>query len=285
LNPNNDILTSDIGTNQQIMCWLMDTYSEHFNDHISSVVTGKPLDLGGIKYSVFPVALGVNLCIKKACQHLDLDLAGSKAAVQGFGKVGMSVARLLSKAGVRVIAIADVSGAYVNERGINIEEAIWHQQSYGILDGLEGEMAVEKMDDPSKIFELKVDILVPAAIELQITNENVSSVEAKIIAEAAHDPISPRADQKLYEKGTLIIPDILCNSGGIAGSYLEWVQNRMGYYWTAERMDEEVTNIVGRAFDKALDIAVRDSIPLRLAAATLAVKRVADTARLRGVYA
>lgn len=285
IKPNNDVLTADIGTNQQIMCWFMDTYAAHYGDFTPAVVMGKPTDLGGAASNVYPVAIGVDLCVRKACEHIGLNIKGAKVVIQGFGKVGMNVACLLAKAGAKIIAVADISGAYMNEKGINVEEVIWHQQSYGILDGLEGELDVAKMDDSLKIFELPVDILVPAAVELQITKENVPGVSARIVAEAAHDPVSPVADEELYKKGTLIIPDILCNSGGVGGYYLEWVQNRMGYYWVADRMQEEVSQIVGRAFDQAMEIAKKESISLRLAAAVLAVKRVVTAAGLRGVYA
>jgi len=283
--PNNDVMTSDIGTNQQVMCWFMDTYSAHFGNFTPAVVSGKPKDLGGVASLVHPASVGVDLCIRRACEHTGLDIKKAKVAIQGFGKVGMNVARLLAKAGAKITAVADISGAYFNERGINIEQAVWHQQSYGILDGLEGELDVKKLDDPLKLFELPVDIIVPAAIELQIMKENVANVKAKIIAEAAHDPVSPIADKILHERGTLVIPDILCNSGGVTGYYLEWVQNRMGYYWSAERMNDDVSRIVGLAFDEAMSIAKKGLIPLRLAATVLALKRVVKAAELRGVYA
>lgn len=285
IKPNNDILTSDIGTNQQIMCWFLDTYSAHLGNYTPAVVAGKPTDLGGATCPIYPAAIGVDLCIRRACEQIGLNIAGAKVAIQGFGKVGMNVARLLAKAGAKIVAIADISGAYANENGINIDEAIWHQQSYGILDGLDGETDVAKLDDPLKIFELPVDILVPAAIELQITKENVDNVRARIVAEAAHDPVSPIADKRLYERGVIVIPDILCNAGGVSGYYLEWVQNKMGYYWSPERMQQEVSQIVSRAFDQAMEIAREESIPLRLAAAVLAVKRIVQAARLRGIYA
>lgn len=283
--PNHDILSTDIGTNQQIMCWFMDTYAMHYGDFEPAVVLGKPTDLGGVAAPVNLAAIGADLCIRRACAELGLAIDGVRVAIQGFGKVGMNVARLLHSAGAKIIAVADVSGAYANERGIPIDEVIWHQQSYGILDGLEGEADVEKLANPLEIFELPAEILVPAAIELQITDDNVSKVKARIVAEVAHDPVSPGADRALAERGALVIPDILCGGGGVAGYYLEWVQNRMGYYWTAQRMQDEVREIVGRAFDEAIAIAKREGIPLRLAAAVMAVQRLAQAAKLRGVYA
>lgn len=285
IGPNNNILTSDIGSNQQIMCWFMDTYSAHIGKFTPSVVAGKPTDLGGILSPVYPVAIGVDLCIRKACELIGLPIKGARVAIQGFGKVGMNVAKLLHDDGAKIIAIADVSGAYFNDNGINVNEAVWHQQSYGILDGLASEVEVQKLDDPMKIFSLPVDILIPAAIELQITQKNMDQVKAKIIAEAAHDPVSPVADSKLYKKGTLIIPDILCNSGGVTGHYLEWVQNRTGYYWASDILQKEVCQIVGKAFDNVSKIMKEEKIPMRSAAAILAVKRLVFAANLRGVYA
>lgn len=285
INPDNSILTSDIGSNQQIMCWFMDTYSAHAGNERLAVVLGKPLGLGGSASNIPPAAIGVDLCIRKACEHIGLPIAGAKVSIQGFGHVGMNVARALHNAGAKIMAIGDVSGAYFNEKGININEAIWHQQSYGILDGLASETKVEKMDDPQKMFELPVDILIPAAVELQITKKNVAQVKAKIIAEVAHDPVSPVADAELYRRGTLIIPDILCNSGGVSGYYMEWVQNRTGYYWTEEMLNSEIVQIVGRAFDNVVSIMKEEKVPMRTAAAMLAVKRVATAAGLRGIYA
>lgn len=285
IKPDNDILTADIGTNQQVMCWFMDTYSAHVGNFSPAVVLGKPTDLGGVDAPINLAAVGADLCIRKACAERGIDIAGARVAIQGFGKVGMNIARLLHQAGATLVAVADISGAYVNEGGIDVDEISWHQQSYGILDGLEGEMEVTKLADPRQFFELPVDILVLAAIELQITEENVWNVRAKIVAEIAHDPISPVADRVLAERGALVVPDVLGGGGGVTGYYLEWVQNRMGYYWTAERVQDEVREIVGLTFANAMEIARQEHIPLRLACAVLAVKRLAKAASLRGVYA
>ncbi|MFH1653552.1 MAG: Glu/Leu/Phe/Val dehydrogenase [Pseudomonadota bacterium] len=285
INPNNDILTSDIGTNQQIMCWAMDSYSAYKKNYTPAMALGKPVDLGGTKYSTYPTTIGVELCIKKACEQKGININGAKVAIQGFGKVGLSLAQALHKDGAKIIAIADVSGAYYRKDGIDVEKAVWHQQSNGMLDGLEVEMDIEKMKDPMEIFALPVDVLVPAAVELQITEANMFDVKAKVIAEVAQDPVSPIADKYLHEKGRLIIPDILCNSGGTIGHYLEWVQNRSGYYWPEDRVHAEIQNVIGKAFDRTIEQTKKHSISMRLAAAILAVERVAKTAALRGAYA
>lgn len=285
INPDNDILTADIGTNQQIMCWFMDTYSSHVGSHKPAVALGKPVDLGGSEFSIYPTAFGAMRCICKACDSLKLNLKGCKIAIQGFGKVGMNMAKLLSSHGAIVIGIGDISGAYFNKKGINVDEVLWHQQSNGILDGLEGETDVEKMDDPTGLLTLPIDILIPAAIELQITEDNMFEVKAKIIAEIAHDPVSPLADRYLHEKGVLVIPDILCNSGGTIGRYLEWVQNNTGYYWLPEKVNLEIQKIIDNSIDKTMELSKNHSISMRLAAAVLAVQRIARAAELRGVYA
>ncbi len=283
--PDLDILTSNIGTNQQVMCWFMDTYSMNTGRFSPGVVLGKPGDLGGSITSSHPVAIGADLCIRKALEYLRIPIRETRTAIQGFGNVGSHVARRLHEAGSKVVAVADISGAYWNDNGIDIEKMAWHQQAYGLLDGVEGELDVERLDDPGELFALPVDILVPAAIELQITRHNMAGVKAKIIAEVAHDPVSPKADRVLQEHGTLIIPDTLCNSGGIAGNYLEWVQNRMGYYWSQERVEQEISRLVGEAFDSALRVKREEQLSLRLAAAVLAVKRLAAAAGLRGMHA
>ena len=252
IKPNLNVLTADIGTNQQIMCWFMDTYSMLFGDSAPAVVLGKPTDLGGAATPVNLGAIGADLCIRRACDAQGFDLRGARVAVQGFGKVGANVARLLHADGAKVVAIQDVSGAYGNEDGIDVKEVVWHQESYGILDGLEGEADVQKLPDPGDFFSIPADVLVLAAVELQVTEANVDAVTARVVAEVAHDPVSPAADRALERRGTLVVPDILCGGGGVAGYYLEWVQNRMGYYWTAERMQEEVRDIVGQAFDAAM---------------------------------
>jgi len=285
IDPDNDVITDDIGSNQQIMCWFMDTYSMHYGDFVPAIALGKPTDLGGAKYTIYPAASGAALCVTKACEYLKINIKGSKVAIQGFGKVGMNLAQILDKAGASIIAISDISGAYINEKGIDVDKVVWHQQSNGMLDGLEGEVDVEKMEDPMSIFELPVDILIPAAVELQITENNMFKIKAKIIAEVSHDPVSPIADRYLHEKGVLIIPDILCSSGGIIGRYLEWVQNRIGYYWSEERVNTEIQNLLGKALDQTIEFATQKNISLRLAAAVLAVSRVAKAAELRGVYA
>lgn len=285
IHPNASVLTADIGTNQQTMCWIMDTYSMNRGAYTPAVVLGKPVDLGGAAGSEHSTAIGAELCVRKACNRARIDLHGARIAIQGFGKVGARLAQSLAADGARIVGIADITGAYVNDEGIPVREMVWHQQSYGLLDGVESEVDVHKLDDPLKLLSLPVDVLILAAVELQITEENVDDVRARVVAEVAHDPVSPGADQRLFERNVLVIPDILCNAGGVAGHYCEWAQDRLGYYWTPERMRSEIQTLVGNAFDRVIALSDRERLSLRFAAATLAVQRVADTARLRGYYA
>jgi len=284
LGPDYDVLTSNHGTNQQIMCWIMDTYSYQSQRHSPAVVLGKPLDLGGMTLRNHPVAVGAQTCIERAAAKLEINMDGARVAIQGFGSVGAPLVKSLSKAGAKIVAVADITGAYVNDKGINVEEILWHRDSYGMLYGAESELDVEKLDDPFGVFEVPVEILIPAAVELQITEENVDRVEAKIVAEVALDPISPEADRALGERGIWVIPDILCNSGGVSGYYLEWVQNRMGYYWKEPRVTREIQRLVGRAFDECSKVMEEEDIPMRLAASVCALRGIVRAAELRGSH-
>ena len=285
INANNDLMTSDIGTNQQTMCWLMDTFCNHVEKFIPAVALGKPIGLCGIKYNNHPVAIGVMICIRKACEHIGIKLKKAKVSIQGFGKAGRNIAELLYKEGAKIIAISDLSGVYYNEKGINIDDAVDHHHALKTLKGLESKIKVKKINNGLDIYKIPVDITIPAAVELQITKENIKDIKTKIIAEVANGPISPIADKILYERGVFVIPDILCNSGGISGHYFEWVQNRTGYYWTAEALGKEISDIVEKSFDDSIKKMNKYSIPLRLAASALAIKRISTVAGLRGMYA
>jgi glutamate dehydrogenase/leucine dehydrogenase len=284
LGPDFDVLTSNQGTNQQIMCWLMDTYSCQTKRHAPAAVLGKPLDLGGMKLKTHPVAVGAQCCIERAAAENAIDMNGARVVIQGFGSVGAPLVRGLRDSGAVIVAVADITGAYVNENGINVDELLWHRDSYGMLYGAESELDVEKMDDPLEVFEIPVEILIPAAVELQITEENVDRINAKIIAEVAFDPVSPEADQALTERGVLVIPDILCGSGGVSGYYLEWVQNRMGYYWNESRVRAEIERLVGRAFDNCTAVMARDNVSMRLAASVCAVSGIFKAVEMRGSH-
>jgi glutamate dehydrogenase/leucine dehydrogenase len=287
--PDRDVPAPDVNTNPQVMAWFEDTYSMHKGDYIPAVVTGKPIELGGSLGRVTATAQGVVFTILRAVDHLGIDLKGAKVAIQGFGNAGSNAAKLLSPYGVHIHAISDVDGAFVSmdDKGINVSAALKHVAKNGSLKGFDkiAKNKVKKLKDPMKLLEQNVDILIPAALENQITEKNAKRVKAKIIAEAANGPVTPEADSILAENGVFLIPDILCNAGGVTVSYLEWVQNRMGYYWTAERIQEDLQQFMDNAFDAVLDTAKNFKVPMRTAAFIVAIERVTRAAELRGLYA
>jgi glutamate dehydrogenase (NAD(P)+) len=283
--PDRDVPAPDVGTNPQVMSWFMDTYSMHYREFKPAVVTGKPLELGGSEGRTEATAQGIFHCIKEAANHLKLDLKKCTVAVQGFGNVGSYSAKILHNEGCKVIAISDVSGAYYNESGIDIPKVFDHMKTNRLLSGIEKNLKVEKMKNPMELLELPVDILVPAALENQITSRNAPRVKAKMIAEGANGPITFGADKILDEKKIFVIPDILCNAGGVTVSYLEWVQNRMGYYWRNERVQEDLSRLMKEAFRSVLETSIQYKINMRVAAFVVAIQRVTRVAEMRGLYA
>ncbi len=284
--PDRDIPAPDVNTNPQIMAWFMDTYSMHHGgDYIPAVVTGKPLELGGSAGRGSATAQGMVFCVIRAAAHLKMNLANASVAVQGFGNAGSFSAVLLHEEGCTIQAISDIDGAFYNPKGIDPTEAITHIQKNRTLKGFEKSADVQKLDDPMKLLELPVDILIPAALENQITKDNAARIKARLIAECANGPCTPEADDILDKKGTFIIPDILCNAGGVGVSYLEWVQNRMGYYWTAERVMEDLQRMMETSFATVLETSQKYKVPMRTAAFIVAIERVAKAAELRGLYA
>ncbi len=283
--PDRNVPAPDVGTNPQIMAWFMDTYSMHKRDFLPAVVTGKPLEVGGSKARLQSTGAGVVHCVRSALQHLGTNVNGCRVAIQGFGNVGSNVAKLLWDQGAKIVAVSDISGAYSNKKGIDISAALEHVQRHRDLSGFEQGGAADKLEDAEQLLHVDTDILIPAALENAITAQNVSGVKARIIAEGANGPITPDADQVLQEKGAFIIPDILCNAGGVTVSYLEWVQNRMGYYWQLERVQAELSTIMHAAFKSVLETAERHDCSLRMAAYICAIRRVTQAAELRGLYA
>jgi len=285
--PDKDVPAPDINTNPQIMSWMFDTFSMHRKQHLPAVITGKPLDIGGSEGRSQATAQGMVYCVREAVKHLKFSIKDARVAIQGFGNAGSHAARLLSEEGAKIVAISDISGAYVNPEGIDINVALetCYQNKYWILSGLEKNTSVEKLKDPMELLELDVDILIPAALENQITEENAPNVKAKLIAECANGPITIEADEILESKNIFVIPDILCNAGGVTVSYLEWVQNRMGYYWSKERVLEDLQNIMVNAFNEVLEKSRELNISMRLAAFVVAIERVTRASELRGLYA
>ncbi len=284
--PDRDVPAPDVNTNPKIMGWFMDTYSMHHGgDYLPAVVTGKPLELGGSLGRSSATAQGMVFCVRRAATHLKLELGGATVAIQGFGNAGSYAAKLLSEQGCRIVAISDVDGAFVNPKGIHPEAAMAHVEKHKTLKGFDKRRGVEKLADPMKLLEMPVDILIPAALENQITKKNANRIKAKVIAECANGPCTPEADDILEKKKVFIIPDILCNAGGVAVSYFEWVQNRMGYYWRAEQVLEDLEHTMNKAFDHVLGTSTLYKVPMRTAAFIVSIERVVKASELRGLYA
>jgi glutamate dehydrogenase/leucine dehydrogenase len=257
--PDKDIPAPDMGTGPREMAWLMDEYSKAHGMTVNAVVTGKPLVLGGSLGRTEATGRGVMVTALAAMQKLKINPFQASCAVQGFGNVGSWAALLLEERGLRVVAISDISGAYHNENGINIQEAItYRDNNKGTLEGFKG---AEKLTDPMELLELEVDVLVPAAVEDVITIKNVDKIKAKLIVEGANGPTSAKADAIINEKGIMAVPDILANAGGVTVSYFEWVQNRLGYKWTAERVNRRSDRIMKDAFDHVYEASVKYDVP------------------------
>ena len=280
--PDRDVPAPDVNTGPQVMSWMMDTYIMHKHDHLPGVITGKPTELGGSAGRQSATSRGIVVCIRKAAARLGVELRGATAAIQGFGNVGSYAARFLADDGVKIIAISDVEGAFRNPAGIDVAAAVAHIARRGSLRGFRG---ATKMRRPMQLLELPVDILVPAALENQITAQNAPRIRARILAEGANGPTTPEADQILARKGVFLIPDILCNAGGVTVSYLEWVQNRIGYYWTEERVNQDLQRIMDTAFDEVYTMMRRRRVTMRIAAFMVAIQRVAEASAMRGLYA
>lgn len=280
--PDKDIPAPDMGTGPREMAWLMDEYSKSHGMTVNAVVTGKPLVLGGSLGRTEATGRGVMVSALAAMQKLKINPFSATCAVQGFGNVGSWAAQLLEERGLKIVAISDISGAYHNENGINIVEAIAYRDgNNGTLEGFKG---AEKMDNPMELLELDVDVLVPAAVEDVITIHNVDKIKAKLIVEGANGPTSAKADAIINEKGIMAVPDILANAGGVTVSYFEWVQNRLGYKWTAERVNRRSDRIMKDAFDHVYEASIKYNVPMRIAAYIVAIDKVAKTYTFRGGF-
>lgn len=280
--PDKDIPAPDMGTGPREMAWLMDEYSKAHGMTVNSVVTGKPLVLGGSLGRTEATGRGVMVSALAAMQKLKINPFQATCAVQGFGNVGSWAARLLEERGLKIVAISDISGAYHNSNGINIIEAIEYRESNnGTLEGFKG---ADKLPDPMDLLVLDVDVLVPAAVEDVITSHNAHDIKAKLIVEGANGPTSAKADSIINEKGIMAVPDILANAGGVTVSYFEWVQNRLGYKWTADRVNRRSDRIMKDAFDHVYKASIKYEVPMRIAAYIVAIEKVAATYTYRGGY-
>ncbi len=278
IGPRRDIPAPDVYTNPQIMAWMMDEYENVVRGHTPGVITGKPLPLGGAIGREDSTAQGVIYCIREATKHLKINMKGATVAVQGYGNAGYFAASKMSELGATVVAVSDSKGGIYSEKGLSPSDALAYKKKNGSVLNLP---KVKNITN-EELLELKVDILIPAALENQITAKNASNIKAKIIAEAANGPTTVEADQVLYESGVFDIPDFLCNAGGVAGSYFEWVQNNYGFYWPAEEFYSKLDKLMTDAFYAALETHLENKVNMRVASYMVAVQRVAEAMKLRG---
>lgn len=281
LGPDSDVPAPDVNTNERVMAWIMDTYSMHKRHTVTAVVTGKPIALGGSLGRREATGRGCMLVTREALRRHGLPIKGARIAVQGFGNVGSVAARLLQEQGARIVAISDKSGAVHNDKGLDLDAAQAYIRTNRLLTGFPGGEAIGN----DALLKLPCEVLLPAAMENVITSKNARDVEARIICEGANGPTTANADRILDEKGVFVIPDILANAGGVTVSYFEWVQDRGGYFWDEETVNSRLERIIVKAFDEVTAMAGKHATTNRIGAYMLAIERVAEVHRLRGVYA
>ena len=280
LGPQKDIPAPDVNTNAQTMAWIMDTYSANMGYSVPSVVTGKPVCLGGSLGREAATGRGCTFVVMEAMKHLDMSLEGARVVVQGFGNVGGAAARLLQEAGATLVGVSDVTGGAYNPMGLDANALVKHCRDTGGVSGL----ADSDYLSNAELLELECDVLVPAALENQITESNADKVRARIVTEAANGPTTPAADEILHDRGVFLVPDILANAGGVTVSYFEWVQGLSQLFWSEQEVNNRLQGIMVNTFQDVLSTAQREDVDMRTAAYLLAVDRVAEAGRTLGVY-
>jgi len=281
IGPEKDVPAPDVNTNEQVMAWMMDTYSMHMRQTVTAVVTGKPINIGGSRGRREATGRGVLIVCEEAIKTLGLVRSETRVIVQGFGNVGSNAARLMAQAGYKVIGIVEVGGGLYNPKGLDLE-ALWEfRQKNGTIHGFPG----AETYDPAELMLTECEILIPAATENQITSRNVDRVKCKILAEGANGPTTAAADDVLADKGVFVIPDILANAGGVTTSYFEWVQDRQGYFWAEAVVNQQLEDIMRASFQDVVRYAETHHVNNRIAAYMLAIDRVAYTIKQRGIYA
>jgi glutamate dehydrogenase (NAD(P)+) len=263
------------------MAWIMDTYSMHARHTVNSVVTGKPIEIGGSRGRRDATGRGILIVCNEAVKKFGLKIPETRVAVQGSGNVGGTAARLMHEVGYKVTAISDVFGGIVNEKGLDIPAVLAYLNEQKTLEGFPGADYISNAD----LLELDCDILVPAATENQITSRNADRIKCKVLAEGANGPTTANADRILMDRGVFVIPDILANAGGVTVSYFEWVQNRMGYYWREDVVNERLEDIMVASFHDVVKFAEAHNVNSRIASYMLAIDRVGNDVRMRGIYA
>ena len=279
--PEKDVPAPDVNTNEQTMAWIMDTYSMHMRQTVTSVVTGKPINIGGSRGRSAATGRGVSISCDQALNYLGLKPAACRVIVQGFGNVGSNAALLLREKGYKVVGIAEWDGGLFNADGIDIPALVEHRKKTGSIRNFSG--ATEANSD--ELMTTECEILIPAAHENVITSRNAKTVKARILVEGANGPTTPAADDILNEKGVFVVPDILANAGGVTASYFEWVQDRMGYFWTEDEVNDRLDRLMVQSFVDVIRYAEEHGVNNRIAAYMLAIDRVAYTTKQRGIYA
>jgi glutamate dehydrogenase (NAD(P)+) len=272
----------DVNTNEQIMAWVMDTYSMHVGHTETAVVTGKPVELGGSLGRREATGRGVMIAARESAKHVGFNIKGATVAVQGFGNVGsVSADLLVREASAIVTGVADWKGGVHNATGLDIPKLLDYVQQHKTVAGFSGGEALTN----EELFKLDVDILIPAALENQITSDNAPAIRAKVIVEGANGPTTPDANKLLHDRGVFIVPDILANSAGVTTSYFEWVQDRYGYFWSEKEVNERLESKMCEAFAAVLQTSLKYKVDMRTAAYIVAISRVATVTRMRGMYA
>jgi glutamate dehydrogenase (NAD(P)+) len=281
IGPDVDVPAPDMGTDEQVMAWIMDTYSQHKGRAVPEIVTGKPVAIGGTLGRREATGRGVVYMIMEAAKHLGIDLSSCTAVVQGFGNVGSVVAKELAAIGIKVIAVSDRTGGFYDAHGLSVERLLEVADKNHSLEGCPyGEKITNQ-----ELLELKCDILVPAALEMQITKDNAARLQCRILAEGANGPTTLEADAVLKEKGVFLIPDVLANAGGVVVSYFEWVQDLQNFFWTEEEVNKKLRDILVKAFHQVLNMSRKQKVDMRLAALMIGIERVARAMLWRGLYA
>jgi glutamate dehydrogenase (NAD(P)+) len=281
IGPEKDVPAPDVNTNDQVMAWIMDTYSMHVGHTATAVVTGKPIEMGGSLGRREATGRGVMIVTREAAKHLGFDIRGARIAVQGFGNVGSVSAELLAALGARIVAVTDWKGGVYNNNGLDVAALVEYTREHKTVAGFAGGETLSNDD----LWGLDVDVLIPAALENQITMENAPGIRAKVVTEGANGPTTPDAHDHLHKRGVFVIPDILANAGGVTTSYFEWVQDRYGYFWDLSEVNSRLEKKMCEAFDDVLQTSLKYKVDLRTAAYMVAIQRVGTVTRMRGMYA
>jgi glutamate dehydrogenase (NAD(P)+) len=281
IGPEKDVPAPDINTNDQVMAWVMDTYSMHVGHTATAVVTGKPVEMGGSLGRREATGRGVMIVTREAARHLGIDLRRARVAIQGFGNVGSVAADLLSRVGAGIVAVTDERGGTYHDRGLDIPQLLAYAREHRTVEGFPGGEPLSNDD----LWGLDVDVLIPAALANQVTVDTAPRIRARILIEGANGPTTPDAHRLLHEQNVFVVPDILANSGGVTVSYFEWVQDRHGYFWTLDEVNDRLDKAMCGSFEAVLQTALTYNVDLRIAAYILAIRRVGTVTKLRGMYA